>query len=205
MTELLPLDYEILRRSFDDLRYGHLSRYPLVGLGSLSEFDPSRAPAGHATVHVWDYVPYRRIDGRNWDDSKRDYAERMISHMAGFLANLTDENILAFHCDSPLDMERTSPSFLGGDLHGIAMQPYQLGGHRPTPALAQFTVPNIARLYLVGAFSAPWRRCFWCRSGGRTTIPRGPEDRFFQPPTLTRTISRRRRATSPHQWKSAGQ
>ena len=65
MTELLPTRYELLRRSFDDLRYGQLSSYPLIGLGSLSEFDGSRVPAGCATMHAWDYVPYERADGRS--------------------------------------------------------------------------------------------------------------------------------------------
>ena len=54
MVELLPNEYVQLRRSFDDLRYGGLSQYPLVGLGSLSEFDPTRVPPGAATVHAWD-------------------------------------------------------------------------------------------------------------------------------------------------------
>jgi len=34
MIELLPNRYEQLRRSFDDMRYGGFSKYPLVGLGS---------------------------------------------------------------------------------------------------------------------------------------------------------------------------
>ncbi|MGA8707339.1 MAG: NAD(P)/FAD-dependent oxidoreductase [Steroidobacteraceae bacterium] len=155
MTELLPTDYETLRRSFDDLRYGQLSGYPLVGFGSLSEFDPSRVPAGRATVHAWDYVPYQRADGQDWDDVKGAYADRIIAHMGKFLRNMTHDNILGLHCDSPLDMERTSSSFRRGDLHGVAMPAYQLGAHRPTPALGQYTVPNIERLYLVGPFQHP--------------------------------------------------
>ena len=67
IIELLPTDYETLRRSSDDLRYGQLSSYPLVGLGSLSEFDQSRVPSGRAIVHAWDYVPYQRADGRSQD------------------------------------------------------------------------------------------------------------------------------------------
>jgi phytoene dehydrogenase-like protein len=65
MIELLPNRYEQLRRSFDDMRYGGFSKYPLVGLGSLTMFDPSRVPAGKATMHAWDYVPYERLDGRH--------------------------------------------------------------------------------------------------------------------------------------------
>jgi len=173
MLELLPTSYETLRRSFDDLRYGQLSNYPLIGLGSLSQFDSSRAPAGNATVHAWDYVPYDRPDGRSWDDTKGKYVERMISHMSRFLPNMTPENIIDWHCDSPVDMERTSLSFVRGDLHGIATPSYQLGAHRPTPELGQFVVPGTDRLYLVGPFQHPGGGVF---GAGRATAERMCED-----------------------------
>jgi phytoene dehydrogenase-like protein len=173
MTELLPLEYETLRRSFDELRYGRLSAYPLVGFGSLSEFDGSRVPAGKATVHAWDYVPYSRADGRSWHDAKGDYAERMIAHMGKFLGNMTHDNILGLHCDSPPDMERTSSSFVRGDLHGVAMPAYQLGAHRPTPALGQYTVPKVEHLYLVGPFQHPGGGVF---GAGRAAAQRFCED-----------------------------
>jgi phytoene dehydrogenase-like protein len=172
MLELLPSRYELLRRSFDDLRYGQLASHPLIGLGSLSEFDATRVPPGSATVHAWDYVPYERPDGRSWDDAKGEYAERMLKHMARFLPNLSG-NVLAYHCDSPLDMERTSPSFLRGDLHGIAMPIYQSGAHRPTPELAQFTVPGTGGLYLVGPFQHPGGGVF---GAGRAAAQRLCED-----------------------------
>jgi len=173
MVELLPNDYETLRRSFDELRYGNLSPYPLVGLGSLSEFDPSRAPPGAATLHAWDYVPYARKDGRTWDESKREYAERMLAHARRFLPNLTADNVIAYHCDSPVDMERTSPSFVHGDLHGIATSTYQSGSHRPIPELGQYTVPGVERLYLVGPFQHPGGGVF---GAGRATAVKVFED-----------------------------
>ena len=168
MTELLPERYELLRRSFDDLRYGHLSSHPLIGLGSLSVFDPSRVPPGCATMHAWDYVPYARADGRSWDEAKREYAERMIAHIARFMPNVKDA-IVDYHCDSPVDMERTSSSFVRGDLHGIAMPVYQQGAHRPTPDLGQYVVPGIERLYLVGPFQHPGGGVF---GAGRATAVR---------------------------------
>ena len=154
MIELLPNKYDVMRKSFDDLRYGGFSSYPLVGLGSLTMHDPSRTPPGKATMHAWDYAPYHRADGKSWDETKRDYAERMITHMGKFIDGLPD-NILAYHCDSPVDMERTSTSFLGGDLHGIATTTYQSGAHRPTPELGQMTTPGVDRLYLVGPIQHP--------------------------------------------------
>jgi phytoene dehydrogenase-like protein len=172
MLELLPPRYEDLRRSFDELRYGELASHPLIGLGSLSEFDGSRVPQGSATMHAWDYVPYQRADGRSWDDAKGEYAERMLQHIARFLPNLKD-SLISYHCDSPLDMERTSSSFVKGDLHGIAMPSYQSGAHRPTPELAQFTVPGTDGLYLVGPFQHPGGGVF---GAGRATAQRVCED-----------------------------
>ena len=170
MIELLPNEYEQMRRSFDELRYGQLSQYPLLGVGSLTLFDNTRAPAGKAIAHVWDYAPYRRRDGRSWDESKAEFAQRMLSHLGRFVDN---PDIIAYHCDSPVDMERTSPSFLHGDLHGIATTVYQSGSHRPTPDLGQYTVPGIERFYLVGPFQYPGGGVF---GAGRATAMRMFED-----------------------------
>ena len=172
MIELLPNKYDTIRKSFDSIRYGEFAGYPLVGLGSLSLFDPSRAPAGAATLHAWDYVPYQRADGRGWDDTKHHYVKRMLSHMENFLDNLAD-NVLGYHSDSPLDMERTSSSFRRGDLHGIASLTYQSGAHRPTPDLGGNVVPGCERLYLVGPFQHPGGGVF---GAGRAAAVRACED-----------------------------
>jgi phytoene dehydrogenase-like protein len=172
MIELLPNKYDTIRKSFDYLRYGEFSRYPLIGLGSLTMFDPSRAPAGKATMHAWDYVPYQRADGRSWDDTKHHYAKRMLSHMENFLDNVSD-SVIAYHSDSPVDMERTSSSFRRGDLHGIASTTYQYGAHRPTPDLGYNTVPGCERLYLVGPFQHPGGGVF---GAGRAAAMRACDD-----------------------------
>jgi phytoene dehydrogenase-like protein len=165
MVELMPDSYETLRRAFDDLRYGGFVRTPLIGLGSLSQFDPSRVPEGKAILHAWDYVPYHREDGLSWDETKGEYADRMIDRIADFVPNIRDV-LLEAHVDSPVDMERTSPSFMRGDLHGIATTTYQSGAHRPTPELGQYQVPGVERLYLVGPFQHPGGGVF---GAGRAT------------------------------------
>ena len=165
MVEMLPMSYETLRRDFDELRYGQFMPYPLLGLGSLSQFDPSRVPPGKAILHLWDYVPYRRPDGRSWDETKHEYADRMLAHLSKFVANIPG-CVLKSHIDSPVDMERTSPSFRRGDLHGIATATYQSGAHRPTPELGQYTVPGLERFYLVGPFQHPGGGVF---GAGRAT------------------------------------
>lgn len=170
MYELMPAEYEDLRRAFDELRYGNFSPTPLVGVGQLTQHDPSRAPEGKAIFHAWDYVPYKRKDGRSWDESKGEFAEKMIARMGDFIDDIA---ILDYHCDSPVDMERTSPSFLRGDLHGIATTTYQSGAHRPTPELGQYRVPGVERLYLVGPFQHPGGGVF---GAGRATAQVMAED-----------------------------
>jgi phytoene dehydrogenase-like protein len=165
MIELLPPTYRELRECFDDLRYGGFMRSHLLGLGSLSMFDSSRTPPGKGVAHIWDYAPYVRPDGLSWDEGKQSFAKSMLDRFRTFVANL-DEVLLDFHCDSPLDMERTSPSFLRGDLHGIATTSYQSGSHRPTPDLGQYRVPGVDRLYLVGPFQYPGGGVF---GAGRAT------------------------------------
>ena len=172
MYELMPANYEDLRRAFDELRYGQMSPTPLVGVGQLTQHDPSRAPEGKAIFHAWDYVPYERPDGRSWDEARREFAERIIARMADYIDNVP-EVILDYHCDSPVDMERTSPSFLRGDLHGIATTTYQSGSHRPTPELGQYRVPGVERLYLVGPFQHPGGGVF---GAGRATAMVMAED-----------------------------
>jgi phytoene dehydrogenase-like protein len=172
MIELLPNKYDTIRKSFDCLRYGEFSTYPLIGLGSLTMFDSSRAPPGMATMHVWDYVPYQRADGRSWDDTKHHYVKRMLSHMENFLDNVSG-NVVAYHSDSPVDMERTSSSFRRGDLHGIASTTYQYGAHRPTPDLGGNVVPGCERLYLVGPFQHPGGGVF---GAGRAAALRAFDD-----------------------------
>ena len=172
MYELMPANYEDLRRAFDELRYGQMSPTPLVGVGQLTQHDPSRAPEGKAIFHAWDYVPYERPDGRSWDEARREFAERIIARMADYIDNVP-EVILDYHCDSPVDRERTRPRFLRGDLHGIATTTYQSGSHRPTPELGQYRVPGVERLYLVGPFQHPGGGVF---GAGRATAMVMAED-----------------------------
>ncbi len=165
MIELMPPTYRELRECFDDLRYGGFMRTHLLGLGSLSMFDDTRTPAGKGVAHLWDYAPYVRPDGRSWDEAKDSFARSMLDRFRAYVSNL-DEVLLDYHCDSPVDMERTSPSFMRGDLHGIATTSYQSGAHRPTPDLGQYRVPGVDRLYLVGPFQYPGGGVF---GAGRAT------------------------------------
>ena len=156
MIELLPDRIDTLRGHFDDLRYGRLPKDSLIGLGSVTNIDPTRAPAGKATMHAWDYVPYEHPEGgaKAWDAKKDAFADAMLEKMSAYIENLPGA-VLKRHVDSPLDMERHSSSFRKGDIHGVAFNLVQSGAHRPTPDLGNNTVPGVERFYLVGPFQHP--------------------------------------------------
>ena len=82
--------------------------------------------------------------------------DRSLRHYQKFIKNLTSDNIVKRTVVTPLDHARNMPnSMVGGDVHGVAPYFYQTGGHRPTPDLAQYTVPGVERFYLVGPFLHP--------------------------------------------------
>lgn len=174
-TELMPPSMEVLRRFFDSLRYGRIADTSLIGLVSPSNIDSSRCPPGKATLHVWDYVPYAHPDGgpTHWDQAKEAFAQKLLFRMAPFIDNITPDNIIAYHADSPVNIERNSASFQKGDCHGVAMFLYQTGSHRPNPDLGQGTVPGVDRLYLVGPFQHPGGGVF---GAGRATAMKMCED-----------------------------
>jgi len=174
-TDLVPSDMTVLRQYFDVLRYGRIPETALLGVACPSNFDATRCPPGKATFHIWDYVPYSHPDGgpQHWDKVKDAFARQMIERTAKFCENLTPQNIIAYVCDSPVDLERCSESFQRGDLHGAAPYMYQSGAHRPTPDLGMNTVPGIDRLYLVGPFQHPGGGVF---GAGRATAMKMCED-----------------------------
>ncbi|HVB85883.1 MAG TPA: NAD(P)/FAD-dependent oxidoreductase [Candidatus Dormibacteraeota bacterium] len=174
-TDLVPANMTVLRQYFDALRYGRIPDSALLGVACPSNHDPTRCPPGKSTFHIWDYAPYSHPDGgpQHWDKVKAAFAQTMIERTARFCENLTPQNIIAYVCDSPLDLERCSESFQRGDLHGAAPYLYQSGAHRPTPDLGQNTVPGIERLYLVGPFQHPGGGVF---GAGRATAMKMCED-----------------------------
>lgn len=169
MTELM--DFYTMRDmllEYDKLRRG-LTVPRLIAGGDNTIFDPSRAPAGAGVFYGVNFAPYDLFDGgpAAWDDRKEEVADAALAQYRKFYSNLTDDNITGRLIRSPIDHERDSPaSFIKGDIHGCAPFMYQTVGHRPTPDLGSFRVPQIEGLYLVGPFMHPGGGVF---GAGRAT------------------------------------
>jgi phytoene dehydrogenase-like protein len=143
---------------FDTLKRGRISDRVLIAGGDESINDPSRVPPGCGMFHGITFAPYNLEDGgpSRWDEIAEQMGDRSLAAYRKFVKNLTADNIIKRTIATPLDHARNSPnSMVGGDVHGVAPYFYQTGGHRPTPDLAQYTVPGVERFYLVGPFQHP--------------------------------------------------
>lgn len=142
--------------SFEPLRMGRPNtENPLHG-GGIVGF-PGLQPEGKSQLYLTSYQPYdleRQGPGR-WDEIKEDVADKLIDSLSHFFPGLS-ESVIAREVDSPLDMERWSPTtFVNGEVHGAGLQFFQTAGFRPTPELARYAVPGVAGLYLCGPFMHP--------------------------------------------------
>ncbi|WP_114240617.1 NAD(P)/FAD-dependent oxidoreductase [Dyella sp. C9] len=153
---------------FDPIRHGRLPQNLLLSGGDMSHADPTRVPDGKGIFYSVCFAPYRLAEGpQHWDRIKEEMEDKVLGQMSRYISNLDASNIVARKVYSPLDMERSSPnSFVDGDIHGAAPLFYQTGGYRPLQELAQYRVPKIDGLYLVGPFMHPGGGVF---GGGRAT------------------------------------
>jgi phytoene dehydrogenase-like protein len=159
MLEFMASDsLEDMLDDFDSLKRGRISERVLGAGGDESINDPSRVPPGRGMLHGITFAPYKLADGgaARWDEIREEMGDRSMRHYQRFISNLTSDNIIQRSIVTPLDHARNMPtSMVGGDVHGVAPYFYQISGHRPTPDLAQYTVPGVERLYLVGPFLHP--------------------------------------------------
>ena len=143
-------------QSFEPLRMGRVNtQNPLHG-GGVVGF-PGLQPEGKSQLYLTSYQPFNieRKGPAKWDTIKEEVADKLINSLSHFYPGLS-ESVIAREVDSPLDMERWSPnSFVNGEVHGLGLQFYQTSGLRPTPELAQYSVPGIAGLYLCGPYMHP--------------------------------------------------
>jgi phytoene dehydrogenase-like protein len=157
LVNFAPAKLNAYRQVFDDFRYGRLSRDPIMAAHVNSQFDPSRAPSGKAALTVFGFAPFELDDGGStaWIDRKDELGLELFQAYGRTVTNLTDDNVVGWRFESPLDMVKDSPTFQNGDVGGVGKYFHQIGGHRPTPELAQYAVPGAERLYLAGTFMHP--------------------------------------------------
>jgi phytoene dehydrogenase-like protein len=133
---------------------------PTVAWGSCpTVFDPAQAPADRHTAFLWEKLPYKlNGDPRSWDKAKQEHGEALLRVWTQYAPNL-EEAVIDSFTSSPLDVERTLPNMVGGDLLVGAFSHGQIGYHRPFPGAGHYR-GHLRGLYLCGS-------C--CHPGGNVT------------------------------------
>jgi len=150
-----PPTIEDLSEIFAQCRAGDPPTTPLVGVVNEAVVDPTRAPEGKGLIKfVVHYVPYRRADGRSWDDTDEAYADHVVDWLDSTALPGLRNKITHRVVHSPLNLERRIPSSMHGTHQHGAFVPYQHGAMRPIPEMGQFRAP-VSNVYLCGAGSHP--------------------------------------------------
>lgn len=157
LLNFAPATLERYCRIFDDFRYGKMSTDQILAAHCNSNHDPSRAPEGKAVLTLFGFTTSELANGglAAWDERKDEARQLLHNAFKHYVKNFNDSNIIASAFETPLDIQRYSPTFQGGDVGGVGKYFNQIGGHRPTPELSQYTIPGIEQYYLAGTFMHP--------------------------------------------------
>lgn len=140
-----------LSRFTREARDGKLPERPYLVIGQQSVADPTRAPAGQATLWAYTHVP-PRIDG-GWEshrDAYADVVEQKIEELApGFRHRILKRRIVA-----PVDLEAMDANLVGGDLGGGSNAWYHQLLFRPFFPYFRYRMP-VRGLYLCSSYAHP--------------------------------------------------
>jgi phytoene dehydrogenase-like protein len=122
---------------------GEIPERPFVLVAQQSLFDQTRAPSGRHTLWAYCHVPF---------DCQNDMSEHIESQIERFAPGFRD-CILARHKMSALDLGKSNPNLVGGDISGGAADLRQLIA-RPILSGTPYRTP-LPEVYLCSASTPP--------------------------------------------------
>lgn len=151
--QLLCPSEEFLADAYADYFSGMPSRKPPVLAMTFSPIDDTLAPPGKHVLSLWSqYFPYRRRDGRAWDDCADEMADSILDTVYDYAPNLRGK-IEQRYIQTPLELERRIGLLQGNVMH-VEMSLDQMFCWRPLPELANYATP-VPNLFLCGASTHP--------------------------------------------------
>eukprot|EP00456_Euglypha_rotunda_P067763 TRINITY_DN5884_c0_g2_i7.p2 TRINITY_DN5884_c0_g2~~TRINITY_DN5884_c0_g2_i7.p2 ORF type:complete len:139 (-),score=39.22 TRINITY_DN5884_c0_g2_i7:283-699(-) len=119
-------------------------------------------------MYLYHFAPRVLHDGgiEAWKHRGQDFADAIWEEFKGYCTNMDDSKIIARHIETPLDHHQHSNNMMLGDIFGLGMTAGQLLGRRPIVELAQYKIPGLDSLYLVGPQQHPGGTVTF---GGRAT------------------------------------
>lgn len=134
---------------------------PLLIVNQISATDPSRAPEGQCAlrIHARPFPAEIRgdaageITATGWGEVKERIADRLLAQLAEVAPNV-EQDLIARHAASPLDLERDNPNWVGGDCGSGSNHLDQNYFLRPAPGWSRYRTP-VAGLYQIGSSTWP--------------------------------------------------
>ena len=141
---------EDLFAAFEDVKANRVPRIVQFGSGPLSVLDPTQAPPGKHTTYCWHVMPLSPdLGGQDYEDFKREFAEKIIATFARYCPNLTRDNIIGQYIYTAKEYTQELINMRNGDIFMGAFNAEQVMynhfGYR-TP------IPN---LYMAGSAGHP--------------------------------------------------
>ncbi|EMT72626.1 hypothetical protein NOF04DRAFT_17932 [Fusarium oxysporum II5] len=175
MNTICPGSLESLLKSYEEINQGKIPEDLIIGASIITNADQTRAPPGKSLLHavVMVRADNAEVGFHGWDAIKDEVTYKVFQYLSKYVEDLTPDQIRGYHAVTPLDHENDTSSFQRGDICGLSMAFDQMGGSRPTLALAQYRVPGVNGLYLAGPFMHPGGGVW---GGGRPVAIRVLED-----------------------------
>jgi phytoene dehydrogenase-like protein len=144
---------EYIERAYDDAKYGHPSKEPIIEATIPSVLDDTLAPPGKYVMSMFtQYFPYKLAPGLSLEEEKEKYADRCFELMERFAPNFR-RAVIHRQVLSPVDLERRF-GLTGGNIMQGVMSLSSLSFMRPVPGYADYRTP-VRGLYLCGAATHP--------------------------------------------------
>ena len=108
---------EDLAVAHHEVQQGRVPSVVQFGSGPLSLIDPTQAPPGKHTTYAWHVMPLAPdIGGRNYEEWKREFADKIIETFARYCPNMTRQNILGQYIYTGREYVQELPNMRGGDI-----------------------------------------------------------------------------------------
>ena len=145
-------DQDYIERAFDDAKYGHWAKNPMLECTMATALDDTLAPAGKHILSMFvQYAPYH-LKGTTWDVEKDKFADRCFDileeYAPGFKSSVLHRLVIA-----PPDMERLW-GITGGNIMQGSMSLSSMFSFRPVAGYANYRTP-VRGLYMCGAATHP--------------------------------------------------
>jgi phytoene dehydrogenase-like protein len=144
-------DFDELALSQAQVRRSLLPVEPQIILGQQDRADPTRVPAGGASLWAECHCPARPVGASSgWEEAFADaMTARLSAHAPGLADLIVDRTVTP-----PLALQARDPNLVGGDVGGGSTSLDQLSVLRPIAGWSSYALP-VGGLYMCGAASHP--------------------------------------------------